>query len=531
MKKIFILLIALSFINFLMAKTQTEVLLQLHSSYTPQQLEQKMPALRFEKTLIARLNLHLFEIIDSKSFSQTALERHPMIKAIEWNKIIESRDRQPDDARYGEQWALQRLQMPKVWDISTGGFTANGDEIVVAIIDTDFSVEHEDLVENIWVNGAETPNNGIDDDQNGFVDDINGWNFGANNNEFQAGVHGTSVAGIIGAKGNNKDGVSGINWDISMMYLKYERSVSEIFAAYEYVTKMRRKYNETKGAAGAFVVAVNSSFGLKNPEICPEDNIWNQAHEMMYEVGILVAAAAKNDPINSDDVGDIPSACPSSNIISVVSTDDSDIFWDGSARGATTLDLGAPGIEVLTTQGNIGYRTFDANSSATPHVTGTIAMLYSLPSTDLAELAINQPKEAATLVRKAILEGTEPLLSLDGIVATGGRLNVFRAVQQLSNLLEPTLNPSSDFTIEVLTPNPINANEILTISYQSPDETMFDLRIYDALGRLVEERLVNPCCFKETEEQVILSNFASGIYFVEIERLGESSVQSFVVNN
>ncbi|MEL6944634.1 MAG: S8/S53 family peptidase, partial [Bacteroidota bacterium] len=436
----------------------------------------------------------------------------------------------PDDARFGVQWALERIAMPQVWDISTGGKTTNGDDIVVAIIDTDFSVEHEDLIENIWQNPSEIPNNGQDDDNNGLIDDINGWNFDRNQDIHIPGIHGTAVSGIIGGKGNNGIGVSGINWDINLMLLSYDNaggSIPEIFAAYEYVTEMRRRYNESGGTEGAFIVAVNSSFGLRDPQICPENDMWNEAHNMMGEVGILIAAAAKNSPIDSDAVGDQPSACPSEAIISVVSTDEDDQRWQGSAFGKTTIDIGAPGVNILTTRGDEGYREFDANSSATPHISGAIAMLYSLPCQKLADLALSQPLEAAQLVRSAILESVDPLSTLEKFTATGGRLNVFNAVKKIEDFCDPQSTTGENFRILNLFPNP--TEEELNITYETPDITPFTMRIFDAIGRLVLEQEVSTCCFKESIERVGVNNLQKGLYFLQIDNGETKSTQSFVV--
>ncbi|MEM8525879.1 MAG: S8/S53 family peptidase [Bacteroidota bacterium] len=531
MKRLFTILVFLAFANSITAQEENlGILIQLHEQYTPEQFVKVMPDLAFEKTVIRQLNIHFFKSKNAKSFNANQLEQHLMVKDAMKNGGIERRTTQPNDARFGVQWALERIGMPQVWDISTGGKTVTGDDIVVAIIDTDFSITHEDLIENIWQNPREVPNNGVDDDQNGLIDDINGWNFDRDQDTHIAGIHGTSVSGIIGGKGNNEIGVSGINWDINLMFLSYDNaggSIPEIFAAYEYVTDMRRRYNESNGEEGAFIVAVNSSFGLRDPKICPENDMWNEAHNMMGEVGILIAAAAKNSPIDSDAVGDQPSACPSEAIISVVSTDEDDLRWQGSAFGQTTMDIGAPGVNILTTRGDEGYREFDANSSATPHISGAIAMLYSLPCQKLANMALSQPAEAAQLVRSAILEGVDPLPTLEKFTATGGRLNVFNAVQNIETFCDPDPNVGEEFVVTNLFPNPVS--DFLNVVYETPDIEPFTLRIFDSIGRLLVETEINPCCFKEAAEQIDVRTFQNGIYFLQVDNGEEKSVKSFVV--
>lgn len=528
MKKLLILFFTLFLTHSFYAKSDDGLLIQLHPQYEIAAFQKSMPDLVFEKTVIKQLNIHFFHTLSNKGMSISQIKQHPMVKNVIFNEVLETRSREPNDPRYEEQWALERIGMPRVWDITTGGKSINNDDIVVAIIDTDFSLTHEDLATNVWVNQGEIADNGIDDDNNGYTDDINGWNFGGNNNEYVSGIHGTSISGIIGGIGNNKIGMSGINWDIDLMYLKYERSTVEIFEAYEYITEMRHRYNESNGEEGAFIVALNASFGLATPEICATNNMWNEAHDMMGEAGILVAAAAKNNPIDSDAVGDIPSSCPSDYIISVVSTDRNDQRWDGSAIGKTTLDIGAPGIGILTTQGDDGYRDFDANSSATPHIAGAIAMLYSLPCETIADAAISEPSATAKLIRTAILESADPLNSLEDFVATGGRLNVFNAVQYLDDYCNPSSNPT-EFNILTLSPNPVQSE--LTVKYEAPDDTaIFNMRIFDAIGRLMEERSVDPCCFKATEEIFDLSRYQSGVYFLQIESQLGNEIQTFVVH-
>ncbi|MEN0046869.1 MAG: S8/S53 family peptidase, partial [Bacteroidota bacterium] len=226
-------------------------------------------------------------------------------------------------------------------------------------------------------------------------------------------------------------------------------------------------------------------------------------------------------------VGDQPSSCPSNSIISVASTLETDERWQGSAFGKTTIDLGAPGENILTTRGDEGYTEFDANSSAAPHVAGAIAMLYSLPCKKLADMAVSQPVEAAQLVRSAILEGVDPLPTLADFTATGGRLNVFNAVQNIEDFCDPEPSLGEQFKITNLYPNP--ASDLLNVVYETPDIETFMLRVFDSIGRLLVSVEVNPCCFKDAIEQIDIQRFQSGVYFVQIDSGEEKSIQSFVV--
>jgi subtilisin family serine protease len=149
----------------------------------------------------------------------------------------------------------------KLGAITTGGLTVQGDTIVVAVIDCGADITHEDL--NFWKNYLEIPGNGIDDDTNGYVDDFDGWNAQSQTGVITSCSHGTHVSGIIGAIGNNTTGVVGVNWNVKIMPVQ-PSSTNEalVVAAYTYVYNMRRLYNQTNGAKGAFIVATNSSFGV-----------------------------------------------------------------------------------------------------------------------------------------------------------------------------------------------------------------------------------------------------------------------------
>ena len=129
---------------------------------------------------------------------------------------IKLREAVPDDPYYYQQWAPAIMSLPQAWEaFTTGGVTATGDTIVVAVIDGGAYLAHEDL--NFWKNYHEIPNNGIDDDGNGYMDDYHGWNAYNHNGNISSDDHGTHVAGIIGAVGNNGRGVCGVNWNVRVM--------------------------------------------------------------------------------------------------------------------------------------------------------------------------------------------------------------------------------------------------------------------------------------------------------------------------
>ncbi len=382
------------------------------------------------------------------------LQKQRAVDVAQFNHFTELRSTTPNDPDFALQWQYINdgsnggvvgadIDADLAWDISTGGLTANGDTIVVCIVDGGYDLDHEDWGDNLWINYAEIPDNGIDDDDNGFIDDYYGWNTGTQNDDVSGNpFHGTSVAGIVGAQGDNGVGVAGVNWNVKLMLVVGGTGVeSEVIEAYSYALNNRKKYNETQGAEGAFVVATNSSWGVDfgQPSDAP---LWCAFYDTLGVYGILSAGATINGNQNVDVVGDLPTACPSDYLISVTNMDNTDNKVPFAGYGATTIDLGAFG-QGTWTMANNGYGPFGGTSGATPHVAGAIALLYSAPCPTLASLALSDPQLAAEMVRDYILEGVDPNASLDGITTTGGRLNVFNSIQMVMENCGPCPAPAA----------------------------------------------------------------------------------------
>jgi subtilisin family serine protease len=303
-------------------------------------------------------------------------------------------------------WHLDQVNAAEAWSIETGS-----EDRIVAIIDTGCSIEHPDLVDNIFVNPNEIPGNGVDDDSNGFVDDISGWDFvddDANPNDVTG--HGTHVSGIAGARGNNGIGGSGVGWGIKILPLKVGDagglSSSAIAESLRYVSMM---WN-----AGVKVVATNNSYGSAAPNDIARSEI--QTHE---NLGIVFVAAAGNSGEDIDAPGNsqYPAGFPESNVISVASSTQGDELSSGTNFGAKSVDLAAPGQEIYSTSNNDDYEFLTGTSMSSPIVAGAVALLSSLePDLNGAEL------------KTRILETVTIIESMQGKTVTGGRLDLLAAL-------------------------------------------------------------------------------------------------------
>lgn len=423
-----------------------ELLIQLAEGAKPEYLETAFTQsgghtvnLKAAEVLMPSLNIWKFsftEGIDEHALLR-ALRSHQWVAAAQFNHYVTRREI-PNDTNFGNQWHHvngndKDIDSDLAWDITTGGTTATGDEIVVCVIEGG-NLNHPDLVDNKWVNDQEIPNNGIDDDGNGYTDDFDGWNVQSNNDDgVFTGGHGTQVMGMIGARGNNAAGVAGVNWNVKIMSVAGEDLFDEasVVEAYNYPLIMRGLYNETGGTSGAFVVVTNASWGIDNagPEEAP---LWCAVYDALGEVGVLNCGATANNNVNIDVVGDLPTACPSEYMVSVTATNNND-QRTFSAYGQVNVDLGAPGESVWTTSGNNNYGSTSGTSFASPLTAGAIALLYSVPCPSLMALVHADPQTGADLVRQALFDGVDPVAQLENETVTGGRLNVFNSLNILIN--------------------------------------------------------------------------------------------------
>ena len=396
-----------------------------------------------KRLLSKRLNIWLFEITESKeprTEKMHLLTRNSDVRLIQNNHTnIMLRELVPDDPYYSMQWAPAIMSLPQAWEeFTTGGVTATGDTIVVAVIDGGCDWTHPDL--NCWVNAHEIPNNGIDDDGNGYIDDFHGWNAYNHNGYVGSNNHGTHVSGIIGAVGNNGTGVCGVNWNVKVMPIGGSSGDESIVVeAYSYALEMRARYNETNGEEGAFIVATNSSFGVDygNPDDYP---IWCSMYDEMGNVGILSCGAGPNLNVNVDVVGDVPSTCPGDYLIGITNTTSDDVKYGSAGYGINNIDIGAPGTTIYSTIPNNNYSNLTGTSMATPQVSGTIALMYAALPEEMMQACKNDPANFSLTMKYHLLDGADHLPSLDGLVAEGRRLNAYGAIESaLNDSIIPTL--------------------------------------------------------------------------------------------
>ena len=342
---------------------------------------------------------------------------------VEWAEPNYSRYPQklPDDPMFDSQWHLKNtgqsggipgadIQAVQAWDI-----TAGNSDVVVAVLDSGINYSHPDIQKNMWQNlgedwksGGIPGNNGVDDDNNGYIDDYYGINAANGDGDpMDRWGHGSHVAGIIGAVSNNGIGVSGINWQTQLMALNFldpEGSVADELECISYILDQIDR--------GVPVRVVNASFGGSDFSVFEKEAI-----ESLKSAGVMMAASAGNDGTVQDGVNtNYPACYDLENIISVAATDNKDTLASFSNYGFYSVDVGAPGVKILSTYLSESYTSMSGTSMSAPQVSGALALLFATGTPSIME------------ARERILRGVDQNKYLYGQVFSNGRLNLFKVL-------------------------------------------------------------------------------------------------------
>ncbi|MCG8419421.1 MAG: S8 family serine peptidase [Proteobacteria bacterium] len=366
--------------------------------------------------------LALLELDASVTVEQALarLSKNPDVEYAEPNYLIHITEaRFPNDASFDELWGLHNtgqtggttgadVRAPDAWSTSVGSRN-----IIAGIIDTGVDYTHPDLSTNMWVNPNEIPENGIDDDGNGYIDDIHGINaITGSGDPMDDHGHGTHVAGTVGATGNNDSGVVGVNWEVSMVAMKFlprrgGGKVADAIACINYALDLKQQ--------GVDIRMLNNSWGGVLPTQALEE-----ALVAASDADILLVASAGNLSSNNDESPDYPSSYEIPNLLAVAATDHNDELSPFSSYGSLSVDLGAPGSAILSTMPDRQYGMKQGTSMATPHVTGAAALALSVNHTLTAEE-----------LKIMLMDSGAPVAALHGRTASGRRLDVASMVEQV----------------------------------------------------------------------------------------------------
>ena len=380
-----------------------------------------------ERTLpVPGMQLLDLEPGQGRAAAERALERQDGVLYAEPNAIRRASLR-PDDLHYSLLWGLENTGQAirgtagsidadtdagDAWDAGIGGGGA------VAVIDSGVDLAHPDLAANAWRNPGESgsgrESNGLDDDLNGRVDDWRGWDFVAGDSDpADENGHGTHVAGTIAALRGNGVGVAGVADGSRLMALRVLNaqgtgSVAGVILAYGYAAR-----------AGAKVV--NLSLGSSSASQAESDAI-------AANPGVLFVAAGGNG--GDDGIGDdndlypeYPCAYPHPNVVCVAASDNRDRLAPFSNYGDLSVDLAAPGVDIVSTLPGDRYGWASGTSMATPHVSGAAALLWAA-----------SPGASAAQIKSALTAGADPVAAFAGRTVTGGRLNVLSSLRLVADV-------------------------------------------------------------------------------------------------
>ncbi len=458
------------------------------------------------------------------------LGRRPSRSAIvyaEPNYVLRASDF-PSDPLIGELWGLHNvgqtggttdadIDAPDAWDVRT-----DAPGVVVGVIDSGIDYTHEDLAANMWTNPGEIAGDGIDNDGNGYVDDVIGWDFVADDNDPMDDFgHGTHVAGTIGAVGDNGIGVVGVTWTVTLMPLKFldasgEGTTADAIEAILYAASFQ-------DAGGEKIVRItNNSWGGGRRS--------NALQDAIEASGAVFVAAAGN---GGGSHKHYPAAYSLANIISVAATDDDDQLASFSNFHGSWVDLGAPGVSILSADIGNGYVLRSGTSMAAPHVSGAAALV-------MAEF----PGLTNDDVKGQLLDTVDLVPALDGKTVTGGRLNAAAAVGGSPDSTPADTTPPSEVT-DLAIDTAATTVTSLSVSWTAPGDDgsagtafLYDVRYattpivaendFDSATEATGEPQPQPAGSPET---FTITGLAGGTtYYVALKSIDEAANSSAVSN-
>jgi len=319
----------------------------------------------------------------------------------------------PNDPRFGELYGLRNtgqtggtagadIKATLAWDQFTGD-----PNIKIGVIDTGVDYNHPDLAANVWTNPGEIPGNTIDDDHNGYVDDVHGYDFVNNDGDpFDDNGHGTHCSGTIAGVGNNNVGVTGINWTAKIVGIKFlsasgSGSTAAAISGINYAITVGTRLTSNSWGGGGFSQALLDAINAAGA------------------AGQLFVAAAGNSSQNTDTAPSYPASYNTPYIIAVAATDHNDNLASFSNFGATTVDIAAPGVNILSTLPGNSYGLLSGTSMATPHVSGVVGLAMG-----------RFPLVTNLQIKQLVLTAADVKASLNGKVLTNGRLNAFMTIAE-----------------------------------------------------------------------------------------------------
>ena len=363
-------------------------------------------------------NWYLLETVRGAANAERELRQSPLVNTVTLDHTLRANTVDTNDPLIGSVWGLDSnhgVDAEVAWAISSGA-----EEIVVAVIDSGVDIAHADLSTVIWSNDDEIPDNGIDDDGNGYIDDTYGWDFTGEYDNIPQDEHGhgTNVGGRIAAVRNNNEGIAGVADNVKIMALRFldkngSGNTSWALSALEYAVSNGAQISNNSWGGGGYESALYNAIASAG----------NSGH--------LFVAAAGNDGLNADTNPMYPAAYDLPNILSIAAINSSGSLAGFSNYGPTRVDIGAPGVDILSTMSADSsacssappcYTSWDGTSMAAPHAAGVAALMLGVNATLTPEEII-----------QIMIDTVRPTAALNGKVSSNGELDGGAAVSEAAS--------------------------------------------------------------------------------------------------